>query len=296
MKVHLITNLKNIQMKRYQSILAVAFIFPLMIFSQVDTEATEEPEVKLERAAFESTALIESQTNVLNTKGTLEMIMNHRFDLVDTDNSLIGLYGAANIRIALTYAIHDRITVGFGTTKDNRLQDFNLKGAILRQTRGNEMPISVTYYGNFTIDARQKNQGFFYNTEDRYSFFNQLIISKRFNRNISFMVAPSVSHYNVVESTMKNDMFAIAFGGRAKISPQTSIIAEYNQPITTFDAGTPEPGVSLGVEFSTGSHAFQVFVTNYKGIIAQKNNMFNQNNFFDGDFMIGFNITRLWHL
>jgi len=224
------------------------------------------------------------------------MTMNHRFDLVDTDNSLIGLYGAANIRIALSYAIHDRITVGFGTTKDNRLQDFNLKGAILRQTRGNEMPISVSYYGNFTIDARQKNQGFFYNTEDRYSFFNQLIISKRFTRNISFMVAPSVSHYNVVENTMKNDMFAIAFGGRAKISPQTSIIAEYNQPITTFDVGTPEPGVSLGVEFSTGSHAFQVFVTNYKGIVAQKNNMFNQNNFFDGDFMIGFNITRLWHL
>ncbi|NCT17532.1 MAG: hypothetical protein COZ75_09985 [Flavobacteriaceae bacterium CG_4_8_14_3_um_filter_34_10] len=267
-----------------------------MIFSQEDAEATEEPEVKLERAAFESTALIESQTNVLNTKGTLEMTMNHRFDLVDTDNSLIGLYGAANIRIALSYAIHDRITVGFGTTKDNRLQDFNLKGAILRQTRGNEMPISVSYYGNFTIDARQKNQGFFYNTEDRYSFFNQLIISKRFTRNISFMVAPSVSHYNVVENTMKNDMFAIAFGGRAKISPQTSIIAEYNQPITTFDVGTPEPGVSLGVEFSTGSHAFQVFVTNYKGIVAQKNNMFNQNNFFDGDFMIGFNITRLWHL
>lgn len=283
-------------MKRYKSILAVAFIFPLMIFSQEDAEATEEPEVKLERAAFESTALIESQTNVLNTKGTLEMTMNHRFDLVDSDNSLLGLYGAANIRIALSYAIHDRITVGFGTTKDNRLQDFNLKGAILRQTRGNEMPISVSYYGNFTIDARQKNQGLFYNTEDRYSFFNQLIISKRFTRNISFMVAPSVSHYNVVENTMKNDMFAIAFGGRAKISPQTSIIAEYNQPITTFDVGTPEPGVSLGVEFSTGSHAFQVFVTNYKGIVAQKNNMFNQNNFFDGDFMIGFNITRLWHL
>ncbi|PKP26619.1 MAG: hypothetical protein CVU03_02700 [Bacteroidetes bacterium HGW-Bacteroidetes-2] len=266
-----------------------------MIFAQEDADATEET-VKLERAAFESTALIENQTDVLNTKGTLEMTMNHRFDMVDSDNSLIGLYGAANIRIALSYAIHDRITVGFGTTKDNRLQDFNLKGAILRQTRGNEMPISVSYYGNFTIDARQKNQDLFYHTEDRYSFFNQLIISKRFTRNISFMVAPSLSHYNLVENTMKNDMFAIAFGGRAKISPQTSIIAEYNQPITTFDSGTPEPGVSLGLEFSTGSHAFQVFITNYKGIVAQKNNMFNQNNFFDGDFMIGFNITRLWHL
>ena len=91
-------------------------------------------------------------------------------------------------------------------------------------------------------------------------------------------------------------MFAVSVGGRVKISPQTSIIGEYSQPITSFEDNTPEPGVSLGLEFSTGSHAFQVFVTNYKGIVQQKNFMFNQNNFFDGDFMIGFNITRLWHL
>lgn len=281
-------------MKRFKTIFAVALVFPLFIFSQEDNDTIVKSEVKLERAAFESTALIDNQTNVLNTKGTLEMVLNHRFDLVNSTNSLIGIYGAANIRIALTYAIHDRVTVGFGTTKDNRLQDFNLKGAILRQTRENEMPVSVTYYGNFTIDARTKDN--FNLIQDRYSFFNQLIITRRFSPNFSFQVAPSVSHYNLVEKTMENDVFAISFGGRAKISPQTSIIAEYSQPITSYEVNSPEPGVSLGLEFSTGSHAFQVFVTNYKGIVQQKNFMFNQNNFFDGDFMIGFNITRLWHL
>ena len=289
-------------MKRLKTIFALALVLPLFVFAQEENDTIVETTVKLEREAFESTALIDNQTNVLNTKGTLEMVMNHRFDLVNTTNSLIGIYGAANIRIAMAYAIHDRVTVGVGTTKDNRLQDFNLKGAILRQTRENEMPVSVTYYGNFTIDARRKEN--FQYTEDRFSFFNQLIIARRFSPNISFMVAPSISHYNVVESTMKNDMIAVTVGGRAKISPQTSIIAEYSQPITSFDIDTPPPGVSLGVEFSTGSHAFQIFVTNYKGIVPQKNFMYNQNHFFgdplDNDksmeFMIGFNITRLWHL
>ena len=140
----LITNFKQIDMKRFKTIFAVALVFPLFIFSQEDNDTIGKSEVKLERAAFESTALIDNQTNVLNTKGTLEMVMNHRFDLVNSTNSLIGIYGAANIRIALAYAVHDRVTVGFGTTKDNRLQDFNLKGAILRQTRKNEMPVSVT--------------------------------------------------------------------------------------------------------------------------------------------------------
>ena len=272
----------------------MALVLPLFVFAQEDNDTIVKSEVKLERAAFESTALIDNQTNVLNTKGTLEMVMNHRFDLVNSDNSLLGIYGAANIRIALAYAVHDRVTVGFGTTKDNRLQDFNLKGAILRQTRENEIPVSVTYYGNFTIDARKKEN--FNMVQDRYSFFNQLIISRRFSPNVSFQVAPSVSHYNLVEKTMKNDMFAVTLGGRVKISPQTSIIGEYSQPITSFEDNTPEPGVSLGLEFSTGSHAFQVFVTNYKGIVPQKNFMYNQNKFFDGDIMIGFNITRLWHL
>jgi len=291
---HLITNFKQIDMKRFKTIFAMALVFPFFAFAQEDNDTIVKSEVKLERAAFESTALIDNQTNVLNTKGTLEMVLNHRFGLVGDDNSLLGLWSPSNIRIALSYAVHDRVTVGFGSTKDKRLQDFNLKGAILRQTREDEMPVSVTYYGNFTIDARKKEN--FNMIQDRYSFFNQLIISRRFSPKFSLQVSPSLSHYNLVEKTMKNDMFAVSFGGRAKISPQTSIIAEYSQPITSFEVNTPKPGVSLGVEISTGSHAFQVFITNYKGIVQQNNFMENQNNFFNGDFMIGFNITRLWHL
>ena len=112
---------------------------------------------------------------------------------------------------------------------------------------------------------------------------------------ISLQVAPSWSHYNVVAKTMRNDMIAISGGGRIKISPQTSIMFDYTQPITEFIKDNPNPGLSVGVEFATSAHAFQLMIGNYNGIIPQKNIMFNQNDYFKGDVLIGFNITRLYN-
>lgn len=252
---------------------------------------------KLERAAFESTFLIDTPTNVLFSKNTLEVQMSHRFgELNDDKNDLAGFYGSANIRIGLTYGVHERLTVGFGTTKTKNFQDFNWKAAILRQTRSNKMPVSVSYYGNFVIDARSKDQGLFRNIQDRYSFYNQLIIARRFSQDLSLQVAPSISHFNTVEKTMRNDMVAIAFSGRYKISPQTSIIADYSQPLTKFYENNPPPGLSLGIEFGTSAHTFQIFATNYWGIVPQENYMFNKKTTglegTKGQYLIGFNITR----
>ena len=284
-------------MKNLKLLLFVFLIIPLIAISQEKVTDTIVKE-KLERPAFESAFLIDNPTNVLFTKNTLEVVMSHRFGEFGNTNDLGGFWGAANIRIALSYAVHDRLTIGFGTSKYKRYQDFNWKAAILRQTRSDKMPVSVTYYGNFVIDARNKNQGLFLNTSDRYSFFNQIIIARRFNPKLSLQVAPSISHYNIVPVTMRNDMIAIAFGGRYKISDQTSIIADYSQPLTKMIKDNPDPGLSLGVEFGTSGHTFQLFITNYWGIVPQENYMFNQNptglqkDKGSGEYLIGFNITR----
>ena len=100
---------------------------------------------------------------------------------------------------------------------------------------------------------------------------------------------------------MENDRIAIALGGRIKVSPQTSILFDYSQPITQFE--DPEdsdidlnlPGISLGVEFATLAHAFQLFITNQNGIVPQYNYMKTTNDFFDKGILIGFNITRIYN-
>jgi hypothetical protein len=278
-------------MKNYRYLFIAFLIVPFLVLSQ--TQEKDSVIDKPERAAFESSYIIDMATDVMPTKKTLEIQMGHRFGLVDGGtNDLIGFWAPSNIRIGLTYSVHDRVTIGYGTTKFDRLQDFNWKVGILKQTRSDKIPVNVSYFGNFTIDARPKEN--FRNLEDRYSNFHQLIISRRFNPDLSLQIAPSISHYNVVTEPMKNDVFAISAGGRYKVSPQTAIIMEYTHPFTNYD-NDPEAGFGLGVEFRTSSHAFQLFISSYQGIVPQKNIMFNQNDFFDGDFLIGFNITRLYN-
>jgi hypothetical protein len=282
-------------MKNYIKLFIVLLLFPLFVVAQEEKpEKEEKVKEKLERPAFESSMIIDNPTNVLFSKNTLEIQMAHRFGLITGGkNDLAGIWAPSNIRIGASYALHERLTIGGGVTKFDRLLDLNWKVALLRQTRSMKMPVSVSYYGNWVVDSRSKEN--FNLTQDRYSFFHTLIIARRFNEMFSVQVAPSWSHYNLVATTMRNDMIAISGSGRIKISPQTAIMFDYTQPITKFIKDNPNPGISVGVEFATSSHAFQLLVGNYNGIIPQKNIMFTQNDYFNGDVLIGFNITRLYN-
>lgn len=278
-------------MKKFITLLVVLFLLPLTAIAQETEDQKEKKVDKPERPAFEGASLIDNPTNVVFNAKTLEVMMQHRFGLIEGgNNDLVGFWGATNIRIALAYSPIDRVALGFGTTKDKRLQDFNWKGALLEQTRSGRVPLSITYYGNFVIDARKEDK--FNMIQDRYSFFNQIIFARRFSPSFSLQIAPSISHHNAVKEGQKNDLWAIAIGGRAKITPGTAIIFDYSQPLTSFDYMNPEPGISLGFEFGTSSHTFQLFASNYWGIVPQYNYAYNQNDFFGGDVLIGFNITR----
>jgi hypothetical protein len=257
-------------------------------------EIAEEDDHQPVRPAFESTWLIDNQTTVVPSAKTFQFDIQHRFGTVENGfEDLFGMFAPSNIRLGLSYTIRKNLSVGFGTTKNQRLQDFNLKYAIVQQTRSDKIPVSVTYFGNATLDARSDD--FFYNTSDRLSYFHQVIISRRFTHALSVQVAPSLSHFNLTESTMNNDHFAIASGLRYKFSSQSSILVNYDQPLTKHDIGNPHPNISFGVEIATSSHAFQIFMGNYQALVPQYNNVFNTNDFEDGDFLIGFNITRLWN-
>ena len=73
------------------------------------------------------------------------------------------------------------------------------------------------------------------------------------------------------------------------------VIFEYDLPITDQEFFDPEPNLSIGFEIVTSSHAFQVFVGNYKSLVPQYNHAMNNNSFGDNQILIGFNLTRLWN-
>jgi len=105
---------------------------------------------------------------------------------------------------------------------------------------------------------------------------------------------------------MKHDHFAIALSGRYKLTESTAFMINYDQPITTHATNNPSPNLSFGFEFNTSGHTFQLFVGNYTLLNPAKNNLYNTNSPFNytqadgtkikgGQFVIGFNISRLWN-
>jgi len=75
-------------MKKYIIILLVLFIAPFFGIAQDAEEVQQDTIVKkvekLERAAFESSFVIDNPTNVVNAKNALEVQMEHRFGIIET--------------------------------------------------------------------------------------------------------------------------------------------------------------------------------------------------------------------
>jgi hypothetical protein len=275
------------------------------LFAQ-DSTAAGQPEVKTVRFAkntFEDIFFMDNQTVIVPKKKSLEIEIQHRFGTVNNGaKDMFGLFAPSNIRLGINFVPIHRLDIGIGLTKERMQADMNAKYAILLQTEDNKMPVSVTYFGNMVIDTRNKSNFRF--TEHRFSYFNELMVARKVTEQFSVQAASSFSWFNNVEgyvdskgeikNKMKNGHLAISFLGRYKISDKSAIIANYDQPLTQHPTNNPHPNISFGFETTTDSHAFQIFAGNYSSIVPQSNNVYNQNDFTKGQFVIGFNITRLY--
>lgn len=299
--------MKNISRVLRQLLVLILLFFVGSVVAQDETEQEEKKvEKKAEkpaRQAFESAWWFDGQTGVVYNKNTFEYVIQHRFGLVNSGNrDLYGLYGPSNIRMGLAYSPINKLSVGLGITKNKMILDVNAKYAILTQTRSNSMPLSLTYYVNMGIETLEKEN--YLNSSDRYSYFHQLFIMRRFGSKFSAQLAPSYTHYNAMKweqqaddswEIMENDAVAVSVGARYKFNSQLILMLGFDQQITTHEINQPLPSINFGLEIATSSHAFQIFATNNNRIQMQENVMFNQNDFNNGDFLIGFNITRLWN-
>jgi len=254
----------------------------------------QDDEDKPIRPPFETTLLIDNQTTVNPYKGALSLEIQHRFSSISSISDLFGIYGTANTRMALTYGITDKLMAGFGTTRQNKLQDLFWKYSILTQTRSGSIPVSLSYAGNAVIDAR--NSEVFGPAEDytfihRLSYMNQLIVSRKIGMKFSAQLAPTFIWMNAVEEGYNNMNFSLNAGVRAMVLGFHSIILEYEQPFTQPEGGDVYPNLALGVEIGTSTHSFRVFAANYNALVKNYNVVYNQNNPFDMDYQFGFNIS-----
>jgi hypothetical protein len=303
-------------MKKY-IISIIVLLFGLnFAFSQDTTAVVKEKDIPV-IAPFESGILIDNQTCVIPPAKTLEFLIQHRFGdfMYDTANynsgfyELFGLYQMANIRLGMNYSILDNLMVGYGLTKlNNMMSDFQVKYSVVQQTRKNTIPVAVTLYGNMAIDHSNKTKfegvDSSYKFSNRLSYFGQVIVGRKFCDWFSLQATASFSHYNKVTEGLDHDKIGIGVNGRVKFSPQSSVLFQFDAPLkikgiteqANFDElDQQNPNVALGYEVSTGTHAFQIFISNTVGLVPQENYVNNQNDWKKiSNWRFGFVMTRLW--
>ena len=256
--------------------------------------------------AYEGAMLIDNQTSYIPSAKTLEMVIQHRFGSIENGLSdFLGIYGSANTRLALNYSATNWLQVGFGTTKNYKLQDFSLKANLLRQSKDNKSPVDVTYYGNFSLDARDKDYfGEDYKFGNRAAYFNELLVTRQVAKWFTASVGASFTHFNQVDSLYEHDKIGLHFLGRFKFSGQSSILINCDLPlkldgIKEWGEFTNPPiyNFGIGYEVVTATHVFQIFAGSANFLVPQYNMMWNQNEFFKSteNIFLGFNISRVWN-
>ena len=296
-------------MKRIILVIVLCVFASGMIFAQDSIPAGKERK-PVTKAPFESGICMDVLTVSSPPAGkTLEFVLQHRFGTIQNDwSDLFGIWGASNIRMGLNYSINPNVVVGFGTTKNKRYQDFSVKYTFLRQ-RDKGFPLTIAYYFDFAINAtNESNFGKDYKFVDRLSYYNEFMFARRFCRMFSMQAGLSYTHFNKTDSL--NDVIGITLLGRLKVSPQTSVVVSYSAPLVQ---GYDKPFIipyprdwyyfndqskqnfNVGVEISTSTHTFHIFLGAAQGIIPQEIMRYNGNDFFKGEIILGFNMTRLWN-
>jgi hypothetical protein len=265
---------------------------------------------------FESNFLVDDQTTVVFDKKSLGFAIQHKFATMDEGiSNLWGMYGAAtNIRLALDYVPMKNLQIGAGISKTHMITDVSAKYSILRQTSDNKVPLSLAVYGvvgmdgrgasNFetgkVVDTKGETMPVSIEFTDKISYFSQVLVSRKFTEWLSIQGGASYTHYNMVAWDQNHDLFGVHALGRIKISPQSSLTFNYNQPLKiesiSEQSEMPDytPTIAVGWQISTFTHAFQIYVSNAPSMLPMENMMFNRAKFNKDGIAIGFTITRLW--
>jgi hypothetical protein len=248
---------------------------------------------------FKGSTIINGQSVEIPGNGDFLFLISHRFGNVNT--GIYQLFGLdqATTRFGFEYGLKDILSISTGRSSYDKTYDGGLKVKILRQQTGSQnIPITMTLYSGIFIktlkwEVPERDNLF----SSRLSYGTQLLIARKFNQKLSMQLSPSFVHKNLVPlPSDENNIFAVGFGGRYKLTKKLSLNGEYFYlfPGTTADKNTNS--CSVGLDIETGGHVFQLHLTNSQAMFARGFITETTGDWLKGDIFLGFNIYRVFPL
>ncbi|MFY0628988.1 MAG: hypothetical protein JXR05_01335 [Flavobacteriaceae bacterium] len=274
---------------------AIHFSAGQSLLDRLKSESKNDPSYTL--ATFKSTRISIGHSVETRKKNSFEISVMSRFwNLpVRTENRFIA--DKLSNRFGLDYAFSDRLTWGVGFSTLNNITDTFLKYRLLRQQDNGPNKFSITLLQTAThTDVKggpyaSSTEGSF---SDKLAFTSQILIARKFTRNLSLQISPTLITRNVpVTPWDDKSQFAIGFGGRYKLGGHFSIVSEYYHVTNPLKRIETYGAFSLGANWELSDIMLQFKMTNNgnfveDAFITQTRKPFN---FKDGNFFFGFHAT-----
>ena len=287
-------------MKPYFSVVIFLFL-SISICAQDDLldelDALTEEEKKYELPAFKAMKIGNLQSTKIAEKGDLYLYVSHRFGTLQ--NGIKTFFGLdqANTKIQLVKGLWEGIQLSIGRESLGETYSTSIKARLAKQSETNAF--NYVFYGTANINT-QIGEDRLPDIEfgDRMSYATQLLISRRFSDDFSFLVAPSYVRQNLQDLNITggrtHNQFVMGLGGRYKLSQRMSINMDYAYNFNRDRNSLFNDPLTIGVDIETGGHVFQLLFsnaqsTNEPGFLSNA-----EGNWEDGDIFFGFNIVRVF--
>ena len=278
-------------MKRLIIFLFIFSLFSVDLFSQ-DTEETT-----YSYGLFHGRRIVNGHSLELQKEGELEMYIGHRFGAINGGAYEFFGLDQADMRLAFDYGVKDWLAVGVGRSSYKKTFDSFAKVRLLRQSTGKKnMPISMTALSTMTYETLRRNDNFPVNAYSRMAYTHQLLIGRKFSDDLSIQVMPTFTHINLVPTAADpNDIITLGAALRYRVSLNLAVTAEYYYNITPLATGKYN-SLALGFDIDTGSHVFQLHITNSSAMFERAFIAETTNQWLNGGIHLGFNMNRVFKI
>ena len=277
-----------------------------------DAEVAEKkaaPKQKFTRAVFNATKIINMQSTEIVGPGTLQFMISHHFSNIwnkGGGKQNIAQFFGLNSGVAHTYLSFDYsplkwMNVGVAMAGSSKYEAWTKFRILRQQTGAKNIPVTVGWYSLMNVNTAEDPDNEF--SGNKFSFMNQLLISRKFSDRVSVQLMPTWIHFNVVPYGINNsnEVFSLGVAGKYKVSSKLNVTLEYARQLNMYKNLISKNGailnynpdlLSVGVEISTGTHLFQFYVGSTTDASAIDQLARNNSSIKDGNIAIGFTINR----
>lgn len=271
-------------------------IFSLFLYPQEDLLSEIDngnQDAAYEIAIFKGLKVINFESTKLVSNKGFSFIVSHRFGTVkDGFQNLFGLDQAVT-HLNFVYGISENVNISASRSSNQKIYELGSKIRLVKQRKG-ENPFNIVVYSSVLANTGlDKDNLPKLEFKHRLSYVAQLLVSRKMNSKLSFILSPTFFHDNYISNDYQNNsQYGIGFGGRYKMGKRWSLNTEYGVHLNRSNNSLYNNPFSIGVDLETGGHVFQLHFTNSQSM--NTNGVFGTStgDWKEGDVYFGFNLAR----